>query len=287
MQVIRTIPEMQAAADRLRADGRSLVLVPTMGSLHDGHLALVRAAGGQGDHVTVSIFINPTQFGPEEDFERYPRDHDGDLERLRSVGGVDVVFTPSVETMYPDGTERLTWVTVERMGEHLCGARRPGHFRGVTTVVAKLFHACRPDAAVFGLKDAQQYFILKRMTRDLGFGIKIVGVETIREPDGLALSSRNRYLEEGERRQANVLFRSVVAARGMIQAGERQTQVVKERMTAVIGEADLGRLDYAEIVDSHDLQPIDVILPGMTVLAAVAVYFGRARLIDNAIVEVR
>ncbi len=163
MQIIRTVPEMQDVADRLRAEGRRLVLVPTMGSLHRGHVALVRAAGEEGDHVTVSIFVNPTQFGPGEDLERYPRDLEGDLRLLEAEGVVDVVFAPSVEAMYPAGAPGLTWVTVDRMGDHLCGARRPGHFRGVATVVAKLFTACRPHAAVFGLKDAQQFFILGRM----------------------------------------------------------------------------------------------------------------------------
>jgi pantoate--beta-alanine ligase len=278
---------MQAAADRLRADGRRLVLVPTMGSLHEGHLALVRAARAEGDHVTVSIFVNPTQFGPGEDFDRYPRDLEGDLDRLEADGGADAVFAPEVEALYPDGLHGLTWVTVDRMGDHLCGARRPGHFQGVATVVAKLFLACRPHVALFGLKDAQQFFILRRMAADLGFGVRLVGVETVREADGLALSSRNRYLDRAERAEAVVLSRAVAAARELLAGGERDAAAVTARMRAAIAEAPRGRLDYAELVDTRDLQPVAELRPGMSVLAAVAVHFGRTRLIDNAIVDLR
>jgi len=287
MEIIRTVPEMQDAADRLRAQGRRLVLVPTMGSLHQGHLELVRAAAAEGDHVTVSIFVNPTQFGPGEDLERYPRDLESDLRLLEAADVVDAVFAPTIEAMYPDGSPGLTWVTVDRMGDHLCGARRPGHFRGVATVVAKLFTACRPHAAVFGLKDAQQFFILGRMVKDLGFGVRMVGVETVRERDGLALSSRNRYLDPDERSQAVALFRAVSAARELVEGGERRAAVIAARMEEEVAAADLGRLEYAEVADVKDLQPVRELRPGMTVVAAVAVFFGRARLIDNAIVEVR
>lgn len=286
MEIIRTVIEMQAEADRLRAAGRRLALVPTMGSLHAGHMALIEAARRQGDHVTVSIFVNPTQFGPGEDFERYPRDLEGDLARIREAGGADAVFAPTTASMYPDGATGLTWVTVDRLGDHLCGARRPGHFRGVTTVVAKLFHACRPHVAVFGLKDAQQFFILRRMVEDLDFGIRMVGVPTVRERDGLALSSRNRYLSAEERAQAHVLYRAVSDARDRILAGERDPRAVVDHLRRVLGSATLGRIDYAEVVEARRLEPVDRLEAGATVIAAVAVFFGSARLIDNAIVEV-
>jgi pantoate--beta-alanine ligase len=206
---------------------------------------------------------------------------------LVAAGGADAVFAPEVDAMYPDGTQGLTWVTVERMGDHLCGARRPGHFRGVATVVAKLFLACRPHVAVFGLKDAQQFFILRRMVADLGFGVRLAGVETVREADGLALSSRNRYLDPPERAEAVVLSRAVAAARELLAGGERDAAAVTARMEAEIAEAPRGRLDYAELVDVRDLQPVTGLRPGMTVLAAAAVHFGRTRLIDNAIVDLR
>ena len=214
MDILRTVPTMQAEAEAARCAGRTLALVPTMGALHRGHLALVEEARervGPEGHVAVSIFVNPTQFGPNEDFDAYPRTLDADLDALRSAGGVDAVFAPSVDEMYPEGAATL--VRVAGLGEHLCGAHRPGHFDGVTTIVTKLLVACRPHVAVFGKKDAQQFLILRRMARDLGFGVEIAGVETVREADGLALSSRNRYLDPVQREQAGALSAALLAGR--------------------------------------------------------------------------
>ena len=284
MEIITEPAEMQARADALRARGRRLVLVPTMGGLHAGHDALVRAARREGDHVTVSVFVNPTQFGPSEDFDAYPCDLERDAARLESIGGADLVFAPSAAGMYPDGLEaQLTWVDTPELQRHLCAPGRPGHFRGVATVVVKLFLCCRPHVGVFGLKDAQQYFILRRTVRDLGFGIHMVGVETIREADGLALSSRNAYLNEQERRQAPALFGAVTAARVLIEGGEQRSENVVRAMTERLRQAPLVRAEYAEVVDTRRLMPLRRIGPGQTVLAAVAARLGRARLIDNVL----
>ena len=206
MEVVRTVEAMQALADATRGAGRRLALVPTMGALHEGHLSLVteaRRRAGPDGHVAVSIFVNPTQFGPGEDFGRYPRTWEADLAAIAEAGGVDAVFAPTVESMYPLGLPTLTTVRVSRLDAHLCGPFRPGHFEGVATVVAKLFLACRPHLAVFGEKDAQQLAVLRRMAAELGFGVEVVGAPTVREPDGLALSSRNRYLAAEERAQAD------------------------------------------------------------------------------------
>lgn len=288
MDVIQTVRAMQQWADEVRAAGRRLALVPTMGALHEGHLALVRAAAARGDVVAVSIFVNPTQFGPGEDFERYPRTLQADVDRLAAVGEeVEVVvFAPSVQEMYPNGqASHLTWVTVERLDEHLCGAFRPGHFRGVTTVVAQLFLICKPHVAVFGRKDAQQLLILQRMVRDLHFDVEVVGVPTVREADGLARSSRNIYLRDAERAQARVLSEAVAAARRRIEEGEQEAEAVVESMRLTLAQAPLARVQYAEVVDVETLQPLRRIEPGRDVLAAVAVYFGNTRLIDNAFVR--
>ncbi|WP_456428819.1 pantoate--beta-alanine ligase [Rhodocaloribacter sp.] len=283
MKLIQTVHEMQAEADRRRAEDRRLALVPTMGALHEGHLALVREARRHADHVTVSIFVNPTQFAPGEDYEQYPRTLDADLERLERLGFVEVVFAPSPAGMYPGGPAgHRTWVTVEGLDEHLCGRFRPGHFRGVTTVVTKLFLACRPHVAVFGRKDAQQFLILRRMARDLNFGVEIVGVPTVREPDGLALSSRNVYLSPSERAQATALSRAVSEAKRLAEAGEQRTKVLVEAMLRALAQAPDARVQYAEVVDTETLRPIEILEPGQEALAAVAVFFGHTRLIDNA-----
>lgn len=284
MKLVTDVTAMQSEARSARCAGRTLGLVPTMGSLHDGHLRLVQEARKRADHVTVSVFVNPTQFAPGEDYERYPRDLEGDMEKLASVGGVDVVYAPSAEAMY--GHHAVTWVNVDRLTEHLCGPRREGHFRGVTTIVSKLFNACRPDVAVFGLKDAQQFFVLRRMVRDLDFGIELVGVETVREPDGLAMSSRNRYLDAETRSQAVVLSQAVRAARRAILGGEVNAGAVRAAMRDCFDGASRIELEYAELVDGELLQPMAQLSPGSTVIAAVAAQAGRARLIDNAIVEV-
>lgn len=276
---------MQAAADAARADEQRLALVPTMGALHAGHLALVEAARERADHVTVSVFVNPTQFGPGEDFEAYPRTLDADLDALAAAGGVDAVFAPSAAEMYPFGLPPWATVSVRDLDRHLCGATRPGHFEGVTTVVTKLFLACRPHLAVFGQKDAQQLAILRRMTAELGFGIEIVGRPIVREADGLALSSRNRYLNSEERAQAPVLHRALAAAEAAVDEGERSADALRQLIAREIETAPLARVQYAEIVDADTLQPVEGLseesASGGRYLAAVAVFFGDTRLIDN------
>jgi pantoate--beta-alanine ligase len=290
MELIRTVDAMQAHADAARADGHTLALVPTLGALHEGHLALVRTALAEADHVTVPVFVNPTQFGPDEDYDDYPRDLEGDREKLEALG-VDAMFAPTVEEMYPYVDDAalpgpLAWVSVEHLDEHLCGAYREGHFRGVTTVVTKLFHACKPDIGVFGTKDAQQYVILQRMVEDLLFDIEIVGVETVRESDGLAQSSRNDYLDSDEREQATVLYEAVTAAEEAVEGGEQEAKAVVRAMENRLAAAPDADVQYAEVVDAHTLQPVEHLAPGQDVLAAVAVFFGDTRLIDNTFVQV-
>lgn len=290
MEVIRTVDAMQSHADALRAEGQTLALVPTLGALHEGHLALVRRALEEADQVVVSVFVNPTQFGPDEDYDEYPRDLKGDKEKLQTLG-VEALFAPSTEEMYPFANDdalpgSLSWVEVEHLDEHLCGAYREGHFRGVTTVVTKLFHACKPDVAVFGKKDAQQYVIIQRLVEDLLFDIDIVGVPTVREADGLAKSSRNAYLDDDERAQATVLYDAVTAAREAVEGGEQDPEAVVRAMDQALSGAPDGTVEYAEVVDAHTLQPVDHLVPGQDVLAAVAVYFGDTRLIDNTFVTV-
>ena len=290
MDLIRTVDAMQAHADTARADGRTLALVPTLGALHDGHLALVRTALEEADHVTVSIFVNPTQFGPNEDYDDYPRDLEGDRETLEALGG-DALFAPSVEEMYPYVDDAalfgpLAWVSVEKLDEHLCGAYREDHFRGVTTVVTKLFHACKPDIGVFGKKDAQQYVILRRIVEALLFDIEIVGVPTVREPDGLAQSSRNEYLGHDEREQATVLYEAVTAAEETVEGGEQEAKAVVRAMENALAAAPEADVQYAEVVDAHTLQPVAHLAPGQEILAAVAVFFGDTRLIDSTFVQV-
>lgn len=287
MTILHTVAEARERADQLRADGRRLVLVPTMGALHDGHFALVRAAFEHGDEVTVSIFVNPTQFSPDEDYDRYPRTLEQDAEHLRRIDDSIAIFAPPPSEMYPGGEEKnLTWVEVEKLDQTLCGRYREGHFRGVTTVVSKLFNVCKPHAAVFGLKDAQQFVIIKRMTRDLLYDVDIVGVPIVREADGLALSSRNRYLSDDERRQAVVLSKAVLEAESRILQGEQRSEALVESMLSRLGGAPDAEVQYAEVVDAETLQPVGELPKGRTVLAAVAVYFGNTRLIDSAFVRV-
>ncbi|MDZ4698247.1 MAG: pantoate--beta-alanine ligase [Rhodothermales bacterium] len=284
MEVIATVPEMQRRADTQRAAGRRLALVPTMGALHEGHLSLVRKAREVADDVAVSIYVNPTQFVAGEDLDKYPRPVDEDLLKLRA-SGADAVFLPADRAMYPDPTHgQLTWVTTDHLGRHLCGRYRDGHFRGVTTVVTKLVNACRPHVALFGLKDAQQFVILKRMFFDLNTGVDILGVPTYREADGLAASSRNIYLSPAERAQAPILHRAIQEAEAAIQAGAADAAAVREVLASRIAEAPDARVQYAEIVDTDALQPVETIARGQEVLVAVAVFFGKTRLIDNAFI---
>ncbi len=279
-QLIRTCAELQRWSDEARASGRRIALVPTMGALHEGHLSLVQAGHRLADRVVVSIFVNPTQFGPAEDFARYPRDLARDVESLRKVG-TDVVFTPSVEEIYPSGD--ATWVTVERLTSGLCGSSRPGHFRGVTTVVARLFNAARPHVAVFGEKDYQQLAVIRRMTRDLCFGIEIVGGPIVREPDGLAMSSRNAFLSSRARQQATALNSALHEARALVRAGVRDAASVCAEARRRIEKEPLAEIDYVQIVDAESLEPVRQVA-GRSLLA-LAVRFEGTRLIDNAILE--
>jgi pantoate--beta-alanine ligase len=254
----------------------SFGLVPTMGALHAGHLALVRRARAECPHVGVSIFVNPTQFGPSEDFTRYPRTLEQDLRALETLG-VDVVWAPSPEEVYPPGAQ--TWVTVENVSAPLEGARRPGHFRGVATVVAKLFNAFTPDRAYFGQKDAQQVAVIKRMALDLNFPLEVVVCPIIREPDGLALSSRNRYLNPADRQAAIVLYRALCAAQAALVQGERDGNRVRAVMAEIIAAEPLARADYVSAADPDSLEELGQI--GPQALLSLAVRVGTTRLIDN------
>jgi len=277
---VDTIAGMRAQVARARRDGLLVGLVPTMGYLHEGHLSLVRAARERCGLVVVSIFVNPTQFGPGEDFEAYPRDLERDS-ALAEAAGADILFNPSAAEMYPDGY--ATYVTVEGLTAILCGRSRPTHFRGVTTVVAKLFHIVEPDLAFFGEKDHQQLLVIKRMVTDLNLKVTVVGVPTVREPDGLAMSSRNVYLNGAERAAAVVLSRSLAAAREAHEAGERDPAVLTALVRGMIEAEPLAELDYAEIYSWPDLAETRY-LDGPALLA-VAVRFGKTRLIDNTVLR--
>jgi pantoate--beta-alanine ligase len=276
MLVLKTIAETRSACARFRAAGKSLGLVPTMGSLHEGHLSLVRSAQGRCDAVAVSIFVNPTQFGPHEDFAAYPRSLEGDC-RILEAAGVDLVFAPSSEEMYPGGA--CTFVEVAGLSDRLDGASRPGHFRGVATVVAKLFHIFSPELAFFGQKDAAQVAVLRKMVRDLQFPVQMEVCPTVRERDGLALSSRNRNLSGEERRQALVLSRALMAVQQQFQEGERDSSRLIAEALRVLQEEPAVRVDYCRMVDPGML--VDVAQACHGGLVAVAAYVGATRLIDN------
>ncbi|MFZ2052824.1 MAG: pantoate--beta-alanine ligase [Candidatus Aminicenantales bacterium] len=280
MRKIAAVEEMKAAAEEIRRRGRTIGFVPTMGYLHDGHLSLVRESRKRADATVVSIFVNPLQFGPQEDFRRYPRDRGRD-EALLEKAGVDILFHPGDLDMYPEGYR--TRVEVTGLQDKLCGRSRPGHFKGVATVVLKLFNIVRPDQAFFGQKDAQQAIILRRMAEDLNLDVKIAVLPTVREPDGLAISSRNSYLNPEERRAALVLFRSLEEARRMFVRGERGAGPIREQMLRTIGSESLAKVDYVEIVDLRTIEPVDRI--ESDVLIDVAVLIGSTRLIDNTILE--
>lgn len=276
MRIARTRDELRRTLAELRRDG-SVALVPTMGYLHEGHLRLVDRAREVADHAVVSLFVNPLQFGPGEDLDRYPRDEAGDIDRLRARGAA-LLFAPTVDEMYPAGDPRVT-VDPGAMAERLCGAFRPGHFRGVLTVVAKLFGIVRPDRAVFGAKDFQQVVLVRRMTRDLELGVEIETVETVREADGLAMSSRNAYLSESERRAAIGLVEGLRAAASAFGEGERDAAALLARLRSRVAEHDGLELQYAEVVHADTLEPVDPVSPGA--VAMVAGFAGRTRLIDN------
>lgn len=278
MREIVATAEMRAWADQVRGAGRRIGLVPTMGYLHDGHLSLVAEARRRADLCVASIFVNPLQFGPSEDLARYPRD----LERDRAVliaAGVDVLYLPAAAEMYPDGFQ--TAVTVSRVSGGLCGRSRPGHFEGVTTVVTKLFNAVKPHVAVFGEKDFQQLAVIRRMATDLDTGIEVVGAPIVRESDGVAMSSRNAYLNGDERRAARCLSRALTAGGVAFAAGARQAAAVLASVRAVLEAEPLARIDYAELVDAERLEPIESI--DRPALLALAVFVGRTRLIDNTV----
>ncbi|MEW6197937.1 MAG: pantoate--beta-alanine ligase [Planctomycetota bacterium] len=280
MEVTGEMAATRAAVAAARAAGRSIGLVPTMGYLHAGHLSLVAAARRDGHFVVASLFVNPTQFGPHEDYDRYPRDTAGDLQKCEQAG-VELVFMPDVPAMYPP--DAATTVHVARLTDTLCGPCRPGHFDGVATVVAKLFNIVQPDVAYFGQKDAQQLAVIRRMVRDLDFPLRIVGCPTVREPDGLAMSSRNAMLSPDERQRATALYRALTAARARIVAGEQDPATVVAAMRRLIEEADPTTIDYISIVDPETMQPLDRI--GGPVLIALAVRLGATRLIDNLTVD--
>lgn len=280
MEVIHTIDEMKARTRAHRARGERIGFVPTMGALHDGHLSLVRAARQQCDIVVVSIFVNPTQFGPQEDYDRYPRDLAGDVNAL-TAEGVDYVFAPTVEEMYPPGF--ATYVEVEGLSERLCGRSRPGHFRGVATVVMKLLAIVAPHRAYFGQKDAQQAVIIKRMVRDLNLDPEIIVCPIVREKDGLAMSSRNRYLSPDERKAATVLYRALRRAQELIEAGETDAATILQAMRDILAAEPRARVDYVEIVHPQTLDSLSTIADEC--LIALAVYIGSARLIDNMLIS--
>ena len=280
MEVAETIESIRGVVKAARSAGKKIGLVPTMGALHIGHISLIEAAVDKCDFVVVSIFINPTQFGPGEDLEKYPRPFEDDLEVCRKAG-VDVVFAPTPEQIYP--VENLTWVDVEKLTEPLCGQFRPGHFRGVTTVCAKLFNIVAPDIAFFGQKDAQQAIVIKRMAADLNMPLEIVICPTVREPDGLAVSSRNQYLTAEQRKDAAYIYKSLQKCRQMIDAGIADTQKIIVEMRKILQQASSIKIEYVSIVDAETLQNIDQTIG--KVLAAVAVGIGPARLIDNILVD--
>lgn len=255
-------------------------LVPTMGYLHEGHLSLIRRARAECDHVVVSIFVNPTQFGPQEDLSSYPRDPDRDLSLIEPLG-TDLVWMPTAEIMYPQGYQ--TWVEVETVTRPLEGSKRPGHFRGVTTVVAKLFNGVQPQRAYFGQKDAQQAAVIRQMTRDLNFPIEIIICPIVREPDGLAMSSRNVYLDAEERRAATVLYRSLNAAKNVYENGERDPEKLRQIMREVIASEPLAQMQYVSCADYDTLQELETVA-GKTLLS-MAVFVGKTRLIDNFVLR--
>jgi pantoate--beta-alanine ligase len=280
MKNLQTVVQVREFLQPHRVAGRRIGFVPTMGALHEGHRSLIRAARSDCDVVVVSIFVNPTQFGPNEDFSAYPRPVEEDLAACRAEG-VDTVFCPPVEEMYP--SHAATTVTVSGLTEGLCGTHRPGHFAGVTTVVAKLFNIVQPDAAYFGQKDAQQVIVIRKMVRDLLLPIQIVTCPTVREPDGLALSSRNAYLCPAEREQALSLSRALKWASEQVEAGQRDVAVLVDGMRQRINAAGPCSIDYIEIVDADELTPKRQV--ESKCLIALAVRIGKTRLIDNIVVE--
>ena len=280
MKIVTTIQEAKEQIKEWKDQGLSVGLVPSMGYLHEGHASLMKAAVSQMDKVAVSVFVNLTQFGPNEDYDSYPRDLDHDI-AICEEQGVDLIFHPSVEEMY--GKNYNTYVTMETLGDELCGKSRPIHFRGVCTVVTKLFNILTPDKAFFGQKDAQQLAIIKRMVKDLNMNLEVVGCPIIREEDGLAKSSRNTYLSPEERQAALILSKTIFMGQKMVEEGERDVKTLLDAMKSNIETEPLARIDYVEVVDGETMQKVDRIEE--SVLVAMAVYIGNTRLIDNFMYE--
>ncbi|HXG30095.1 MAG TPA: pantoate--beta-alanine ligase [Thermodesulfobacteriota bacterium] len=276
MRVISTVKEMQSVANEIRGEGKTISFVPTMGALHEGHLSLISEGRKKGDVLVVSIFVNPTQFAPSEDLSEYPRNLEGDLEKINGLG-VDIVFTPTVGEMYPDGFQ--TYVEVKELERHLCGRFRPGHFRGVATVVLKLFNIVKPHFALFGEKDYQQLKIVQRMVKDLNLEVTITGYPTVRDKNGLAMSSRNSYLSEDEKERAVSISRALSQIKMEFDRGLRDSKVIKRIGKDILKENGIDTIDYLEICDPDTLEPKESAEGGD--LVAVAVRLGRARLIDN------
>lgn len=280
MKIITSIAKMQEIANRLREEKKVIGFVPTMGHLHQGHLSLIKLARKKCNILVVSIFVNPKQFGPKEDYELYPRDFERD-KKLLQAEKVDIIFYPTVEEMYPPNF--YTEVTISYLTDTLCGAFRPGHFNGVTTVVAKLFNIVKPHFAVFGEKDYQQMVVIKKMVKDLNWDIEIISAPTVREEDGLAISSRNLYLSPEERRRALVLYKALKAGEKLVKKGEKDPKKIKETIRSLIEKENPEKIEYVEVVDPETLHPVSSI--ESSVLCAVGVWFGKARLIDNLLVK--
>ena len=277
MIIAETVADVRKQVAEWRSEGLTVGLCPTMGALHEGHVSLAKHSAEQCDRTVASIFVNPTQFAPGEDLDKYPRTFDHDVELLEA-NGCDMIFYPSVAEMYPEGFGAEIQITTD-MIHQLCGASRPGHFKGVCTVVGKLFNIVTPDKAFFGEKDAQQLAIIRKMVRDLNFPLEIVGCPTVREEDGLAMSSRNAYLSEEERKDATVIYRAICSAKESIAAGVTDADELEGEMRRIIEVSPLAKIDYVDIVDGLSLQPVEKVKRGD--LVAMAVYFGSTRLIDN------
>jgi len=277
MQKVTSVTEMRTLAEELRSKGQIIGLVPTMGALHDGHCSLIRQAAEQADTVVVSIFVNPTQFGPSEDFAKYPRDLEGDLKRCEEAGA-DIVFAPPVEEIYPKGYS--TFITEEYVGKPLEGVSRPSHFRGVTTVVAILFNIVRPDLAVFGQKDAQQVAVIRKMVQDLQFTVDIVVAPTLRDQEGLALSSRNRYLSTNQRQESLAINEALRYAKGMVEKNELRSDRLIAEATHILSQKRRIRVIYISVVDRNTMEAMREVIVGQSLLA-IAVWVDEVRLIDN------
>lgn len=281
MKIVRTIKEIQFYSRELTKKGKTIGFVPTMGALHEGHISLVKRARDENDIVVTSIFVNPIQFGPKEDFATYPRDLEGDSEKLRKES-VDILFYPSIEEMYPEGYR--TFIEVQGLSERLCGAFRPGHFRGVATVVTKLFNIVKPSRAYFGLKDYQQTVIIRKMVQDLNMDVEIITCPTMREPDGLAMSSRNLYLRPDERKAATVIYRTLLEAAGLLREFKSPEEIGTIMLERLKSEPLVSSIDYAGLYDPETLEEIKEYAGKKEILLAIALKIGNTRLIDNMIV---